>query len=129
LTTTPIGAVFSFGVVVGLAVGSIIVYQILFADVSDHLPEYATLKAMGYSNRFLSAVVIQQAVILAVLGFVPGALVSWGLYRVIGRATHLPMILDGERGVIVLGLTIAMCAFSGTLALRKVRRLDPADVF
>jgi len=127
--TTPIGAMFSFGVVVGLVVGAIIVYQILFADVSDHLPEYATLKAMGYSNRYLSGVVLQQAVILAVLGFVPGAILASWLYRVIGEATHLPMALDGERGALVLGLTIAMCAVSGTLALRKVRKLDPADVF
>src|SRR5262249_47541112 len=71
LAATPIGTVFSFGVVIGFAVGAIIVYQILFADVSDHLPEYATLKAMGYSNRFLFGVVLQQAVILAALGFVP----------------------------------------------------------
>jgi len=129
MATTPIGAVFSFGVVVGLVVGAIIVYQILFADVSDHLPEYATLKAMGYSNRYVSGVVIQQAVILAVLGFVPGAILSWWLYRVIGGVTRLPMTLDGERGMTVLALTIAMCAVSGTLALRKVRKLDPADVF
>jgi putative ABC transport system permease protein len=129
METTPIGAVFSFGVVVGLAVGAIIVYQILFADVSDHLPEYATLKAMGYSNRYVSGVVIQQAVILAALGFVPGAIISSWLYHVIGDATHLPMALDGGRGALVLALTIAMCAVSGTLALRKVRKLDPADVF
>jgi putative ABC transport system permease protein len=129
LANTPIGAVFSFGVVVGLAVGAIIVYQILFADVSDHLPEYATLKAMGYSNRFVSGVVIRQAVILSLLGFVPGALVSAWLYRVIGSATRLPMRLDGRLGTTVLLLTIAMCAVSGTLALRKVRKLDPADVF
>jgi putative ABC transport system permease protein len=129
MTTTPIGAVFSFGVVIGLAVGAIIVYQILFADVSDHLPEYATLKAMGYSNRFLFGVVIQQAVILAALGFVPGTLICLWLYRLVGEATRLPMQLDMERGVMVLLLTIAMCAFSGGLALRKVRSLDPADVF
>jgi putative ABC transport system permease protein len=93
------------------------------------LPEYATLKAMGYSNRFLSGVVLQQAVILAVLGFAPGALAALGLYRVVGRATRLPMELDWERAVTVLLLTVAMCAISGTLALRKVRALDPADVF
>jgi putative ABC transport system permease protein len=129
MMTTPIGPVFTFGVIVGLAVGAIIVYQILFADVSDHLPEYATLKAMGYSNRYVSGVVLQQAWILAVLGFVPGVLASWGLYRVIGQATHLPMVLGGARGAAVLGLTVAMCSVSGLLALRKVRSLDPADVF
>jgi len=129
LGATPIGTVFTFGVVIGFVVGAIIVYQILFADVSDHLPEYATLKAMGYSNRFVSGVVIQQAVILAVLGFAPGALICLWLYRVVGKVTRLPMVLDLERGVTVLVLTVAMCALSGMLALRKVRALDPADVF
>ena len=129
MVTTPIGTVFSFGVVIGFLVGAIIVYQILFADVSDHLPEYATLKAMGYSNRFVSGVVIQQAVILAGLGFVPGALACIWLYRVVGGATRLPMVLGWERAVSVLALTVAMCAISGMIALRKVRSLDPADVF
>jgi len=129
LATTPIGAVFSFGVAIGLVVGAIIVYQILFSDVTDHQSEYATLKAMGYSNRFVSWVVIQQAVILAVLGFVPGVLVCLWLYRVVGGATHLPMTLGWERGIAVLLATVAMCSISGMLALRKVRSLDPADVF
>jgi len=129
MVTTPIGTIFTFGAVIGFVVGAIIVYQILFADVSDHLPEYATLKAMGYSNRYVSGVVIQQAVILAGLGFVPGALICLWLYRVVGSATRLPMVLDLERCVSVLALTIAMCAISGMLALRKVRSLDPADVF
>lgn len=129
MATTPIGTVFTFGVVIGLVVGSIIVYQILFADVSDHLPEYATLKAMGYSNRYVSFVVIQQAVILAALGFLPGVAICLWLYDVVGEATRLPMILHWERGVAVLGLTVLMCSISGMLALRKVRALDPADVF
>jgi putative ABC transport system permease protein len=129
MRTTPIGTIFSFGVVIGFVVGAIIVYQILFADVSDHLHEYATLKAMGYSNRFVSGVVVQQAVILAVLGFLPGLAICVWLYGVVGEATRLPMVLPWQRGVAVLLLTTAMCAISGMLALRKVRALDPADVF
>ncbi len=129
MVTTPIGTIFTFGAVIGFVVGAIIVYQILFADVSDHLPEYATLKAMGYSNRYVSGVVIQQAVILAVLGFLPGALICLWLYRVVGEATRLPMVLGSDRAVAVLGLTVLMCSLSGLLALRKVRSLDPADVF
>jgi putative ABC transport system permease protein len=129
MRTTPIGTIFGFGVVIGFVVGAIIVYQILFADVSDHLPEYATLKAMGYSNRFVSGVVIQQAIILAVLGFLPGLAICAWLYGVVGEATRLPMALPWQRGAAVLALTTAMCAVSGMLALRKVRALDPADVF
>jgi len=126
---TPIGYVFAFGVIIGFVVGAIIVYQILFADVSDHLAEYATLRAMGYSNGFVSAVVVQQAVILAVLGYLPGIAICLWLYRTAGAATRLPMYMTWERGTVVLVLTIAMCAISALLALRKVRSLDPAEVF
>lgn len=128
-SATPIGYVFSFGVVVGMVVGGIIVYQILFADVNDHLPEYATLKAMGYSNGFLAGVVIQQAVILAVFGFIPAMGLSMLLYRVSGDATRLPLEMTQERALLVLGLTIAMCVLSALMALRKVRSADPAEIF
>jgi len=128
-SATPIGYIFSFGAIMGLVVGAIIVYQILYADVSDHLSEYATLKAMGYSNLFLSWVVVQQALILAVVGFVPGVLVSRWLYRKAGEATHLPVYLTQDRGVTVFLLTLGMCAVAALIALRKVRSADPADVF
>jgi len=126
---TPIGYVFSLGVAVGLVVGGIIVYQILFADVNDHLAEYATLKAMGYSNAFLSGVVIQQAVILAVLGFLPGLALALALYRFSAAQTRLPLEMTPERALFTLGLTVAMCSISALVALRKVRSADPAEVF
>ena len=127
--TTPIGYVFTFGVIIGFVVGSIIVYQILFADVSDHLAEYATLKAVGYSNAAVSSVVIEQGILLAVLGFVPGLAISAALYDTAGAATRLPMHLTPERILLVLGLTIAMCCLAGLMALRKVRAADPAEIF
>ena len=126
---TPIGFVFTFGAIIGIVVGTVIVYQILFSDVSDHLAEYATLRAIGYSNGYISRVVIQQAMILAVLGFGLGMLAALRLYEVTRHATKLPMELTFERALTVLGATIAMCAFSGVLALRRVRKLDPAEVF
>ena len=128
-TSTPIGYVFTFGVIIGLVVGAIIVYQILFADVSDHLAEYATLKAMGYPNRYLFGVVMQEAVILAVFGFLPGLAICLYLYRVAGDATRLPMVLTPATAAYVLLLTIGMCCLSGAIALRKVRSADPAEVF
>jgi putative ABC transport system permease protein len=126
---TPIGYVFAFGVVVGLVVGAIIVYQILFADVNDHLAQYATLKAMGYSNAFLSGVVIEQAVILAMLGFVPGLAICLMLYRISSEATRLPLEMSVARALTVLALTVLMCSIAGLMALRKARSADPADVF
>jgi putative ABC transport system permease protein len=128
-SNTPIGYVFGFGIFIGLVVGSIIVYQILFADVSDHLQEYATLKAMGYSNTYLSSVVIQQAFVLACLGFVPGFLLSIYLYEVASEALMIELAMSAERGLNVLAITLAMCIFSALLALRKVRSADPASIF
>ncbi|MEQ8857071.1 MAG: ABC transporter permease DevC [Pseudomonadales bacterium] len=128
-SATPIGYVFFFGAVMGFVVGAIIVYQILFADVSEHLNEYATLRAIGYSNRFVSGIVLQQAAILAVLGFIPGVAVVIWLYGSAAAATNLPIYLTGERAGAVFLLTLVMCAMSALLAVRKVRRLDPAEVF
>jgi len=126
---TPIGYIFNFGVVIGLLVGAIIVYQILYADVSDHLQEYATLKAMGYADRFLFAVVLSEAAILALLGFLPGVGLSFFLYQIAGEATRLPLELSFGIAGGVFALTLAMCAFSGSIALRKLRTADPADIF
>jgi putative ABC transport system permease protein len=128
-SATPIGFVFTFGSIIGFVVGVVIVYQILFSDVSDHLAEYATLRAIGYSNGYVSRVVIQQAMILGILGFGLGTLAALRLYAVARGATRLPMELTTERAVGVLGATILMCAISGMFALRRVRKLDPAEVF
>ncbi|KAA9132685.1 FtsX-like permease family protein [Marinihelvus fidelis] len=128
-SATPIGYIFAFGAIMGLLVGAIIVYQILFADVSEHLPEYGTLRAIGYSSSFVSGIVLQQAGILAVLGFVPGIAAAAWLYGKAAAATSLPLVVTPERAGLVFAMTLGMCAFSAWLAVRRVRRLDPADVF
>ncbi|VTR97665.1 ABC transporter permease DevC [Tuwongella immobilis] len=126
---TPIGFAFGFGMVMGFIVGVVICFQILSSDVADHLPEYATLKAMGYSNFYLTGVVLQQAVLLALMGFVPGLIASWGLYQLLAGMTGLPMELSLGRVSFLLLLTVGMCVISGLLALRKALLVDPAEVF
>ncbi|MEH6589674.1 MAG: ABC transporter permease DevC [Halioglobus sp.] len=126
---TPIGYVFTFGVIMGFVVGLIIVYQILFSDVQDHLKEYATLKAMGYTNGYLGRVVMQEAVILALLGFVPGVLLTLQLFKQAGAATNLPLEMTPALAGNVLALTVVMCVVSGLIAVRKLKSADPADVF
>ncbi len=127
--TTPIGYIFAFGAAMGLIVGLIIVYQILFADVQDHLKEYATLKAMGYSHGYLRNVVLQEASILAVLGFLPGMGLAHLVFSRGADATRLPLEMSLASALSVFALTMAMCAGSGMLALRKLRAVDPAEVF
>jgi putative ABC transport system permease protein len=105
------------------------VYQILYTDVSDHLDEYATLKAMGYRDRFLFSVVIQEAVILSLFGFLPGLGLSGLLYHLAAKATLLPLHMPVGRVVTVYLLTMVMCVISGALAMRKLRQADPAEIF
>jgi putative ABC transport system permease protein len=124
-----VGFIFSLGVLVGFVVGAIIVYQILYGDVMNSLPQYATLKAMGYTDRFVILVVIQQSAILAFVGFIPGVIVSSGLYWLLATVTKLSVIMTFERALLVLVLTFVMCVGSGSLATRKLVELDPADVF
>lgn len=124
-----IGFIFGLGVVVGFIVGVVIVYQILYSDVSDHLPEYATLKAMGYSDRYFLGVLMQEALLLAVLGYIPGFLLAMGLFQIAYTATLLPIGMKLSRAILVLILTIIMCVISGVISMRKLQSADPADVF
>ena len=128
-TTTPIGYVFTFGVILGSIVGIIIVYQILYSNVSEHLAEYATLKAMGYQHRYLLGVIFQEALILAILGYIPGFFITLGLYQTAQQATRLPIAMESMRALIVLILTIFICFSSGALTARKLQEADPADIF
>src|SRR5713226_974403 len=129
LRTRPIGFIFSVGTVVGLFVGFAIVYQVLFTDVNNHLPQYATLKAIGYSDRYLRMIVLQEALILSLLGYFPGALLAAGLYVLIVNTVGLPMYMTFGRAALIFALTVAMCGLSGLLAMRKLKQADPADVF
>ncbi len=127
--TGPIGFIFDLGVFMGVFVGAVVVYQILYSDVSDHLAEYATLKAVGFSDRYLLNVVLKEALILAVLGYVPGFAIATGLYQLTRSATMLPIGMTMIRALWVLFLTISMCLSSGGIAVRRLHYADPADIF
>jgi len=128
-TSTPVGYVFDLGAVIGFIVGAVVVYQILYSDVSDHLPEYATLKAIGFNDRYLLSVVFQEALILAFIGFLPGFAISLGFYQVTRQATLLPMVMTVSRALFVLTLTAIMCTISAAISVKKLRSADPADIF
>ena len=128
-SSTPIGFIFTFGTIIAFIVGTVIVYQILYSEVSDHLPEYATLKAMGYTQNYLLLVIFKEALILACLGYMPGFAFAIFQYKMASDATLLPIVMTGSRAVLVLILTILMCSISGVIAVRKLRSADPADIF
>ena len=126
---TSIGFIFTLGTAMGFIVGIVIVYQILYTDVSDHLPEYATLKAMGYTDWYLLGVVFQEAIILAFMGYIPGGVVAFFLYNLTQSATSLPIAMTVSRAITVLILTVIMCFVSGAISVRKLQAADPADIF
>jgi putative ABC transport system permease protein len=126
---SPISTVFTFGVIVGLFVGAVIVVQILTSDVQDHLGEYATFKAMGFKNSYLLGIVYEQSAILTIAGFVPSLGLSLLLYKVVGAAVAMDMIMTVDRIWTVFALTAVMCAVAGTIAMRRIYSADPAEVF
>jgi putative ABC transport system permease protein len=126
---TAIGFIFTLGTAMGFIVGIVIVYQILYTGIVDHLSEYATLIAIGYTHYYLLVVVFQQAIILACIGFIPGIGISWLIYFYASMATRLPLIMTIDKAMIILILTIVMCSLSGAIAVNKLRELNPADVF
>jgi putative ABC transport system permease protein len=126
---TPLGKIFVAGAGLAFVIGVILVYQVMAGDISRRPAEYATLKAMGYSDSYLGGVVLRQAVYLGIAGYLPGLLISATVFPVAARLAFLPISLNVATSLLVLVLTIAMCAASGWLALRKLHGADPADLF
>ena len=113
----------------GFAIGVIICYQILFNEVNDNLPQFATLKAMGHSPRFISGIVVYEALLMAVVGFIPGAIIGDLIYQVLEHTTQIQMFLTPGRLLLIFTLTTGMCLIAGNLAIKKVHQTDPADLF
>lgn len=128
-TATPIGIIFTIGTLMGLVVGVIICYQILFTEINDHMAEFATLKAMGYRNNYFFGLILKQALYLTLFGFLPGLLATLGAFAILGESTGLVMRMTAGRMALVFGLTLVMCLTSGLIALRKLIQTDPASLF
>lgn len=128
-SSTAIGFIFTLGAAMGFVVGCVIVYQILYGDVSDHLAEYATLMAMGYRLKDLLAVVAREGLLLALIGYLPAYAAGEGLYALIRTSTKLPVAMEFNRAFLVLSMILVMCLGSALLAMRKLVEADPAEIF
>ncbi len=127
--TAPIGFIFGFGTVMGWVVGLVIVYQILFTDIANHRNEFATLKAMGYEHGYFIRLVFASAFFLAVLGFIPGYVLSLGLYHLAETQMYMPMPMLWSKMITVFLFILSMCIMAGLLAIRKLKDANPADMF
>lgn len=128
-TKRPTGIIFGFGVLIGVLVGLVIVYQVLSTDVADHLREYATFKAMGYGTGFFLGIVFEEALVLGIMGFIPGLIVGTAILTAMGAITTLPLAMTPMMAVSVFFGTVVFSALSGAIATRRLAAADPADLF
>lgn len=126
---TSLGVVLGIGAIVGIVVGVVVVAQILYSSVSDHIKEFGTLKAMGASDKELYGTIVEQALWMAILGYIPGMLVCWGLSVWVASATGIVILITPVSAIGVLGITVVMCVGSAFFAIQKVTKIDPAIVF
>jgi len=127
--SSPIGFIFSLGTLIGFVVGVVVVYNIIYTDIQDNLPQYATLRAMGYSSFYLLKTIFLQSVIIALVGFFPGIISSVLAYKLISNATGLLLQMKLNVSIVVFALTVGMCVVSGFIASRRLLKLDPAEIY
>jgi putative ABC transport system permease protein len=117
------------GAVAGFFVGVVVLFQILSTDIRNHLPLYATLRAMGYSSRRLSRYVVEQAWIFAALGYGPALVISLFLFPLVHGLTRLPIHMTFGLAAAVAVLSLGMCSVAALLSVRRLRMADPAELF
>jgi len=127
--STPIGTIFLAGKLIGFVVGMVICYQVIYSDIAEHMPEFATLKAMGYKTTYFFRLIVVQALLLSVIGFIPATFASLLIYEWLAAQTGLLMQMTPSGIAYVFATTIGMCVVSGLLAVRKLLAADPASLF
>jgi putative ABC transport system permease protein len=128
-TRTSVGLIFGSGLIVAFIVGLMVLYQTLATQIAQHLPEFATLKAIGYDHVQLAAVVLIEAAVIVAVAFVPAAGAAAAVYAVVRSETLLPVVLTVPHLLGVLGATLVMSAGSALLSVSGLRRADPAEIF
>jgi putative ABC transport system permease protein len=116
------------GALLGLIVGTVIVAQTLYSSTKDHLNEFATLRAIGSSGRYIHKVIIFQALLSALIGFCIASTIGW-IVVLTTADTALPVVITPLMTAALLVLTVLMCVVSAIAAIMKVTRIDPAMVF
>jgi putative ABC transport system permease protein len=125
---TGAGAALFAGALLGVIIGSIIVAQTLYASTKDHINEFATLRAIGSSGRYIHKVIIWQALISAVVGFCIAAGIGYLVVRMTAESA-LPVVMTPGLTAGLFVLTVVMCVLSAIAAIVQVTRIDPAMVF
>ncbi len=125
----PVGIIFEVGVIVAFVVGVVILFQVLNTDISSRLDEFATLKAMGFSNFFIYGVGVKQALLYALMSYFPSLLLASLVYKIVHYLSRMPMDMTFLLALFVFAMTLLMCVLSSILGLQKIRKTDPAELY
>ncbi|MEO1123218.1 MAG: ABC transporter permease DevC [Cyanobacteria bacterium J06635_15] len=128
-SSSPMGIVFLFSMIFSIIIGVVILYQVLYQNISRFTKEYATLKAIGYSQRFLVEIVLEQVFVFAVLGYIPGLIVSYFVYDALSEVTKMKFLLSFNIAFFVFFLVCLICGVSGIIATNKLKDANPVDIF
>ncbi|KAB1073466.1 FtsX-like permease family protein [Methylobacterium planeticum] len=126
---TPIGFIFNVGLAVGVFVGIVFISQVLHGIIADNVREYAALRAIGYDHTFFRYLVAFIAVALAVVTYLPSIAVTLLIYHVAASVTKLPLDLKSQYLVAILAIVVAMGLTAAIFSAKKLRRVDPVDLF
>jgi putative ABC transport system permease protein len=129
LSRTGIGLVLGLGAIASVGVGMVIIGQILYASVSDHIQEFGTLKAIGASNYQIAKIVLEQSAWMALIGYGPSMLICSGFGVWLYTTQGILVLITPLTAIGILGITVAMSAGSALFAVQKVCRIDPMTVF
>ena len=125
----PVGIMFKSAVFIAFAVGLVILFQVLSTELGNRINEFATMKAMGFSIQFIYGIGIMQNLIITLMSFLPAWLICTAIFELIYALSKLPMEMTWELFITVFSLTMLMSITAGLLALRKVKKADPAELF
>lgn len=125
----PIGYIFNLGLVVGTLVGIVFILQALHGIVNDNIREYATLRALGYQQGFFITLVSLVSLAISILAYVPSLLVSWAVYAAATAATKLPLLMKPGNMALILVLVLLMGQVATLLAIRRLKKANPVDLF
>lgn len=127
--SSPMGIVFLFAMIGSIIIGIVILYQVLFQNIARFLKEYATLKAIGYDHKFLMTIVLEQVVIFAVTGYIPGFIISIFVYQSLAEVTKMRFLMSFNIAIFIFALIVVICVASGIIAMNKLKEANPVDIF
>ena len=129
LNSSELGTIFNIGVIMAFIIGSVIMYQVLYSEITENLAEYAALKARGYRDSYLLGIVCQQALILSIFAYIPGFVLGILFYEITSYLIKLAIFMTLSSALKVLFLSISMCSISAFISARKLQAIDPAELF